>query len=590
MNRNKFSKSSFSILSMLMLVIFAGCDSGSDRSDSEAERITPQPIIIEDQKILEQIDRSAMPDSGYRFANAEYEDQISPYATYYIRESLRSAGKDLTELDQKAIERLLKKSENRPSFDLTDTHATVMLIKDPDKIPDPIKQHIARELDSLYVDKPGSYRLPMAQNEDVYIEAAYPTFLAVEIARTLNIKIKPIDRWLKEAASNKFVPEEVSRENSRAYVMLLKLMEMNGIEVSQEAVESVRKMFEDDLKHPASLQTGADIYLPLYLMDYVEFSQFAGYDPSAYASTIVDLLVDDKGIKTGIIEPYDYFGLYAAVYALNQAGYDFEQSPDFDQVFDPYQDFLLDDSIYLSPGNAESNFVDTFYVDAITHRLNGNDERYAKTIEKYTQANKQELLKDGLVNTYYFLELLDQNNLLQTLNGEKKQIADELRSSLDQTINSDLPIPDQLPILNAGIKALNLLEEDWMLPAGTANRMIDTKGLSENLAENTLQLTELADFMRLIDRKNEKVCKQMVENLIRLEDSDTENKLYLQSKALRVLNQSNYPIPDRILRSTQNTLIGSQHSTGLFKGGDTDEDVVSFRSTYDALSVNEIIN
>ena len=60
--------------------------------------------------------------------------------------------------------------------------------------------------------------------------------------------------------------------------------------------------------------------------------------------------------------------------------------------------------------------------------------------------------------------------------------------------------------------------------------------------------------------------------------------------ALNVFELSNYVVTSEFNQIVVNTLSQSQDESGLFKGGDSNDDLVSFRSTYDAVVLCESIN
>jgi len=52
----------------------------------------------------------------------------------------------------------------------------------------------------------------------------------------------------------------------------------------------------------------------------------------------------------------------------------------------------------------------------------------------------------------------------------------------------------------------------------------------------------------------------------------------------------NYVVTSEFNQIVMNTLSQSQDESGLFKGGDSNDDLVSFRNTYDAVVLCEGIN
>src|SRR5699024_10435569 len=106
----------------------------------------------------------------------------------------------------------------------------------------------------------------------------YANYLAYHIARSLNIEIKPIDDWLKRAVQEIFVSGNIITDNSSAYSMFFELAKEYNIEVPETSIAAIIQMFEDTLNDAEKLEKV--IYVPVFLMDYLDFARFAGYDSS----------------------------------------------------------------------------------------------------------------------------------------------------------------------------------------------------------------------------------------------------------------------------------------------------------------------
>ena len=63
----------------------------------------------------------------------------------------------------------------------------------------------------------------------------------------------------------------------------------------------------------------------------------------------------------------------------------------------------------------------------------------------------------------------------------------------------------------------------------------------------------------------------------------------LQNMALSVFEQSNYTVTSEFKQVVIRTLSQSQDESGLFKGGDSNDDIVNFNNTYDAIVLYESI-
>ncbi|WP_430111428.1 hypothetical protein [Paenibacillus sp. B1-33] len=587
--RKNSNKHFFRIVLFLLSLSLVGCTAKLNSFSYESGNILPELLTINTKGIVEQIERSKMSDFGYRFANAEYSSQISSFATYYIREAQKNSG--LISIDDyiTMTPDFLRKFENESAMDLTDIFTTVMLVNDLEGISDLAKENISKYFDSLYDDRIGCYRLPNSNNSEIYAENVYPTFLVEQVAALLNLKTKSVDKWLKEASTELLQPNTITRKNSSAYVMMMKLMQSHHIELSKISSDMVKTMFENDLDNIAELIKSNEVYLPIYLMDYLDFSLLLNIDSSDYHDLIIDSITDENEIKDGVIQAYDPLGLYAAIYSLKLAGYDFKTSPNFSDVFDVYNSFLLDESTYITPGYTESNFVDTYFVDAITNVL---EIESPNSIDLYLYEKRDDILQSDPIVINNFLELLQKHNLLHIIDNKKQELVDGLFSSMDDILAKETLTAKKLPYVNAIIRALEILERNWSFSKTQVDEMIDSFTEIDNVPQNTMNLIELATFINLINPDRDEIkplCNEIISNIVHLNDLDLSNKLHVQSKALNLLQDLDYKIPNNVIKIVGDTLINAQHTSGLFKGGDATEDVVSFRSTYDALFLQKVI-
>ena len=574
----------------ILFMFFVGCGTKKELSRNQNDTVTSNSPLINTSGIVEQIERSSMPDSGYRFANAAYASQISPYATYYIREAKKLAG-NVPEKETIAMEPVfLDKLETETAMDLTDLYCMVMLIDDLNKVSIPMKENISRNLDSLYNEKIGCYSLPASNQIDIYATNVYPTFLVETIASKLDIETRPVKAWLGEAASELLQPENITRENSSTYEMLFKLLQLHQMEISKEASALVIKMFEDDLQNLTALKEANQVYLPVYLMDYLETCVILDIDSSSYHNQIIQSICDENGMIAGVIQDYDALGLYAAVRTLSLSNYDFKKHQNINKVFDVYNTFLLDNSAYLAPGHVESDFVDTYYVDAIIHML---ELEHPSDISVYCREKKDEILKSDLISISYFIALLQRNNLLNILDDRKPEIVDGLNSSLENILASEGTTAEKLPYVNAIIDALEILGQEWSISETQAEEMIGNYTEAEDIQQDTINLIELTKFTNAVgggSKDSKKYCKKIVDNIQSLKNLEVSNQMLILSKACVIFEDCNYTIPDSVIQIVTNTLNQAQDSSGLFKGGDTKEDIVSFRSTYDALLLQQLIS
>lgn len=580
------------IIILMSLSIFVSCSVKENLTKNESTIISYEMPAINVDGISTQIKRSLMNDGGYRFANTEYIKQISPFSTYYIREAKIYAGLISDNEPIEMMPFLLKKlEEDEGTFDLTDIFCTVMLNNDINNISKVAKENISKYFNSIYDKKNGNYSLVKDSNKDSYmLEDIYSTFLVKKISKLLNIETKPVDKWLKKVVEELLQFNNISSSNSSAYVMVLELLQLHDIEIEKYLFDPIIEMFEKDLEDISSLEENNNIYLPVYLMDYLDLSLLLESDTSKYNNKIINSLCDENGIKGGVILQYDSLGLYATIRTLYMCGYDFKNYSNINIIFDMFDAFLLDESSYINPGYVESNFEDTYFVDSIIHALNIEG---ISDISIYCEKKMNDILLFNSIEMYYFLELLQRNNLLGIINEKKQEVTDILLSSLEYMLDETILVKEKLPYINSAIGALEILEEDWTIDESYIDVMIKEYRDSDNLQENTISIAELAKFINSINpNRNEikKLCDKIVENIVTLNKQDLINSLYVQSKSIGTLIDCDYSIPDNVILSVKDTLNKAKHSSGMFKGGGNYEDIISFRTTYDALFLLDIIN
>lgn len=575
------------IIILLSLTLFASCTKERNLINDKDKLIIEQSPYINTDLIVQQIKRSSTPDYGYRFANAEFLNQISPFATYYIRESKILSGLISNNDSIEMISVLLKNLEdNQDSLNLTDIFCTLMLSNDISNL---AKKNISTYLDSLYDERHGFYSLIDTNKIDM-IDNIYTTFLVKKISNLLNIETKDVDNWLSDVSKELLKSNNITAKNSSSFVMLLELFQLYDIDISKDLFNSVLEMFEKDLEDISNLEKNDSIYFPVYLMDYLDLNLLLNNSTSKYNDKIINSLCDENGIKDYLIQEYDSFGLYATIRTLYLSGYDFKNSLNVNKTFDNFDSFLLDQTSYINPGYVESNFYDTYFVDSITHILPIDP---IGDIGIYCEQKKNQILQSNLIEINYFLKLLQRNDLLYIVNDKKQELITLLFSSLESIFDSNTISTEKLPYINAIISSLEILGEDWFVEEIHIDNFINNYKENSDLQLNTINIIELVTFINSINKNRTEIkqlCENIVENIVQINNLDLSNKLLIQSKALSVLIDCDYIIPDKLIDSIKNTLNNSNHVSGLFKGGDNHEDVISFRSTYDAIFLSEIIN
>ncbi len=578
-------------VTMMLIVLLSNMLLGVGCSNSNASISNSSPVLpeVNETFITEAIEQSAMEDGGYRFANAEFESQFSVYATYYIRMAKEYAGWSQVSMSLETKSEIEEKFLNSSDMNLTDVFCAISLLGNNENLSAETKKRILHYLDSFYDKELKCYTLFYNGDGDDYMFNIYTNYLVDFIASSLIIEINSIDDWLKRAVQEVFVSDEIIAKNSSAYSMFFELAKTHNIEVPETSIVTIIQMFEDTLEDEDELEN-EDIYVPVFLMDYLDFARVAGYDNSKNYEKIIRVLCDEKGIKADTFIKYDAYGLYATTRALKLANYDFEECIHFRDVFSEFDSFLLSEDSYMSPGYVESNFVDTYYVDALIHELGIES---SNAISEYCMENKNQILESDVLNIYYYLELLKRNNLLKIVDSEREEIIQKLFSSLEVLVPDPSVINANLPKVNGCIKGLRILDENPQISEEYYDYIVKNFSASSNKQQMSYDLSGLIEFICLLspDKTNDlqKYCRQIETMLIQLASKEVSNKIMLYNMALNVFELSNYTVTSEFKQIVIRTLSQSQDESGLFKGGDSNDDFVSFRSTYYAVILCENI-
>lgn len=576
-----------SLLSSILICI--GC-SNSNIATFNSSTALPE---INKASITVAIEQSAMEDGGYRFANAEFKSQFSVYATYYIRMAKEYAGWSQPPISQETKSEIEEKFLKSSDMDLTDIFCAISLLGSNENLSDETKGRISSYLDSFYDNDLKCYVLSHNGNSNEYTFNIYANYLTYHITHSLNIEMKSIDDWLKRAVQEVFVSDNIITHNSSAYSMFFELAKEYNIEIPETSITAIIQMFEDTLNDAGKLEKV--IYVPVFLMDYLDFARFAGYDSSKNYEKIILVLCDENGIKEGAFSKYDSYGLYATIYALKLAHYDFETCIHFRNVFDEFDSFLLSEDLYLSPGYANSDLGNTYYADALIHKLGIES---SNTISKYCIENKEQIL-DGNVsyvgNIYRYLELLQRNNLLDIVDEEREEIIQKFSSGID-TFADVSANNANLPKINSCIKGLRILGENPQISGEYYDNVLKNFSISSNssnIQQDAYDLAKLIEFICLVspDKTNDlqEYCHQLEMMIIQLSSKEVSYKIMLQNMALSVFEQSNYTVTSEFKQVVIRTLSQSQDESGLFKGGDSNDDIVNFNNIYDAIVLYESI-
>lgn len=482
----------------LVLFTFAGCASKNE------EYISSQ---YDTEAIVAALKQSNMSDHGFRFATAEYKNNKSAYATFYINsaKNIVSQTEGTSRISQDGLLELLDRTLSASTLDLTDIYCAISLIEDKNCISITQKEIIENYLQSLYLSEMGCYGMPNIPNNakiELYI---YPTFLVHEIASSLDLKLNPIEVYLQNVSKDLFEANVLSRDNSSTYSLLLQLLKEYKINTPTAYIDATLSMFERDLDSIDRLVNMEDIYYPVYFLDYKEISHISGYDNPYYNQIIIDSLCDEIGIKAGIISPYDSYGLYATIRTLELVNLEFETLSMFDSIFDDFDNFELGDGSYITPGQTTSNFVDTYYADSIINHLKIDIEN---ELSIYCSANQKEIVESGVVNTFYFLELLQRNDLLNTTITNSEELATHFEAVLEQLLAEPTIDQQNLPSINAAIKSIKILKGSCDIDDTAVKKVISNYSNHSNPQQSVYDLCELVDFLLSVHSDEHKLLSQ----------------------------------------------------------------------------------
>ncbi len=578
------------VMGVIVLALNMLCTACSNADVSAIETTIALPDINK-EGIKKAIEQSAMPDRGYRFANKELESQFSVYATYYIRKAKESAGLSQVPISSETKNKIIERFLNSSDLDLTDVFCAVSLLEDSENLPIKTKENISSYFDTLYDETIKCYVL---HDREMLATNLYASYSVDTTANLLDIEKKSIIDWLEKLIQDLFNPESIIAEKSSTYSVLFELAKSYNLEVPQEAITSVIQMFESSLNAlQADLQAlekeGA--YIPVFLMDYLEFSKLSNHDSSENWEKVIQVLCDENGIRENTFVKNDTYGLYATVRALELAQYDFESCTGFNDVFNEFDLFMLNADSYISPMIVESNLVNTYYADALIHKL---DLKLNHDISEYCIENKNQILESDALNIYHYLELLQRNNLLKIVEADRQSIISKLSSILETLVADTESINVNLPAINGSIKGLNILEESWEISEESFQNIIKNFSKSDYIQQEVYDLAKLVEFIYFVSPDNEemlqKYCQQLEKAFIQLSSAEASLKMMLQSTVFDVFEKANYTITQELKQIVKETLNQAQDNSGLFKGGDSDEDDITFRETYYAIMLYEKIN
>lgn len=184
--------------------------------------------------------------------------------------------------------------------------------------------------------------------------------------------------------------------------------------------------------------------------------------------------------------------------------------------------------------------------------------------------------------------------MLNTTITNKEELAIQFEAVLDQLFAEPTIDQRNLPSINAAIKSIEILKGSYDIDDSAAQKIISNYTNHNNPQQSVYDLCELVDFLLSIHSDEHELlsqyCSELEEKLTYLSDSTYSNKLMLFYKAFYLFDKCDYKASSTLINAASSLLFYSQSNYGLYKGGDSNEDVESFRNTYYGIVLTDLIN
>lgn len=581
------------ILFLASVIVVAGCffwgcqkiadDPGELKTEKEAS------LFVNKEGIYTEIKKSKMEDNGFRYANEETIDLFSAYATFYIREAKKSAGLLKEHAALTLAPDFFEKLEEESELDITDIYCTVMLVDEPQEyVTEEMKERIRLYFDSLYVEESQSYHMPFSyEDESEFWLNAYPNYCIKIVSQKLELPAKPIDHWVEEGVAYLEQRDRIQIEYVRAYNMLFTLMEMEGTPVPPVLFEHVQSVYEEAIPNSDQLVADGTIYyLPVFFEDYCRFYEIMGEKRIPFASQVIGKLCENNRILKDNIWYLDTIGLNAVMYSLNRSGYDFKKCSNLDEIFQPYDSFLLDDSSYVHPSYTRSTLRNTYYVTKILYLLNLEQ---VSDITFYCEQMRERVQEGTPTEIFYFLELMESCDLTDSLTEEEIQ---KLIGALYE-FTEKIPVDGtdlttaRWDFVNSAIGCLQILNQKVDIEDEKVDTLIKTLKSYDLSTVYIGTLSEILDYLYTAGADQEELLALGEELILRMEEllkSDHSYKLCDFTRAWEVAEKCGVHVPDKLRIGGQELLEDTLQSSGLYRSGTAKGgDGISFESTYDGL-------
>jgi len=537
-------------------------------------------IFLDVVGIQSQINRSAMPDFGYRFANTVFEDFASPHATFFINQAKIFAG-IIPSVDESVMFRTFASQlEDESMLNLKDIYLTMRLIGGYySQLSDLARLNINNHFDSLFNFYVGAYfNAPQDEaNADMGPYAfLYPTYMVVYTSLLLGRDVNHINSFLLE------VKETIRYIDVSNALYFLHLSFLMDIEV-KPALHDIGNI-NFPLDNIMSISN-----ISAFVLDYLEFYMLLGRDTSAHSYDVFQTLTSGNEIRRDLmIFDLDVVSFHDTVRALYLTGHDFMHNDlGISSLLRNFDNFLLCNIIYIAPSHTFSDFLSTYHVNAINNIL--NIEANNNITVYFMNLRDNVIQAENPVLLYYYLRALSKNNSLSIIYSIRQDIIAFLHDYVSYYLDTTTSVNDKVALLNYISKSLRIICNEQSL-------RIDSEVLHDIYINferddivDTINLIQFSILFHEITDSLELLMNDLSYGLINLyNQSNHEGVIFIKYLAFRTVAGSDFTMADDVVRNTLSVLSNSIHESGLFTGGGINS-VACFSSTYQALYLLEAI-
>ena len=507
------------------------------------------------------------------------------YATYYILSSKSIMGMEVSEEVQCVAEVFLNRLETSDEYALMDIYYTLLLCDDI-KISDNIKGKISRYVDSLKTSY-GYYVINESYNVKNSIDALLPTYMAVEILKKIDEPLNGMDTWLDEIETDIIANYKNNIEYIGIYKKYIDIMSFLGKQPNNELNPAI--IFSDYqeyiLNNKTEISSFSPIVLAALLKDFLMIAESLSDKTYIFQDIITDLFFVNGRIKPEIVNNYDAFSYNSVLECASKVGINCSQ---FNNEIENFNKFQLHDYTYLLPGYIESDLHSTLNV---TNIINTLDLDISNNVIEYMESIKTEVLLGNIFEVYLYLHIIENINGQSLIKDIKSELYNECYNAFNSyMIEGEIINPDIIKLYAETLDILN----DGFFDEEIKDRILSSlKTVSEigNIIPDTYNNSIILDVINIIGYEGtykNKVISELEEGLSEIIETPMSSKVLLLSQVIESIYESGQNV-QQYKEDTLELICLSQHPSGLFKTGNTSDDVASFDSTAKALVLLKIM-